>query len=57
MISNDNSHKLLTLILGELDDLLLPYMIDLSFYVNINNENLKDHINRIGNYFYIKSKS
>lgn len=54
MVSCDNSHKLLTHILGELDDLLLPYMIDLSFYIEITNDDLKDHIKRVGKLFYIK---
>lgn len=30
-----------------LDDLLLPYKIDLSSYHKIENEDLKDHINRL----------
>lgn len=33
---------------GELDDLMLPYKIDLSIYANIGNINLIDHINRVG---------
>lgn len=36
----------------ELDDLLLPYMIDLSFYNEIDNHNLKEHIDRVGILFY-----
>ncbi|MBC7465925.1 MAG: nucleotidyltransferase domain-containing protein [Bdellovibrio sp.] len=37
---------------NELDDLLLPYKIDLSLYAQLDNENLKDHIQRIGLIFY-----
>ncbi len=37
---------------NELDDLLLPYKIDLSIYSLIDNDNLKDHINRIGQVFF-----
>ncbi|HSI75046.1 MAG TPA: nucleotidyltransferase domain-containing protein [Lunatimonas sp.] len=37
-----------------LDDLLLPYRIDLSNYQNIENNDLKDHINRVGITFYTK---
>ncbi|UZO79793.1 nucleotidyltransferase domain-containing protein [Aquimarina sp. ERC-38] len=35
-------------IAGRLDDLLLPYKIDLSIYHLIRNKDLVDHINRIG---------
>lgn len=31
-----------------LDELLLPYKIDLSIYDNIDNKNLLDHIDRVG---------
>ena len=37
-----------------LDDLLLPYTFDLSIFSHIKNEDLLDHINRIGIVFYIK---
>lgn len=36
----------------ELDDLLLPYKLDLSLYHHIDNQNLKDHIQRVGQVFY-----
>jgi predicted nucleotidyltransferase len=36
----------------ELDDLLLPWMIDLSLYDQINNPLLRDHIERVGKIFY-----
>lgn len=36
----------------ELDDLLLPYKIDLSIYHRIKNQDLADHINRAGQMFY-----
>ena len=39
---------------NELDDLLLPYNIDLSIYDKIENKDLKDHINRVGKVFYEK---
>jgi len=32
----------------ELDDLLLPYKIDLSLFYTIENQDLIDHINRVG---------
>lgn len=36
----------------ELDDLLLPYTIDLSIYHQIENSELISHINRVGKEFY-----
>ncbi|MBZ0200636.1 MAG: nucleotidyltransferase domain-containing protein [Ignavibacteriaceae bacterium] len=38
----------------ELDDLMLPYKIDLSIYTKIKNYDLKEHIDRIGKIFYQK---
>ncbi len=37
---------------NEIDDLLLPYKVDLSFYSLLDNENLKDHIDRVGQVFF-----
>ena len=36
----------------EIDDLLLPYTTDLSIFPKIDNPDLIDHINRVGNIFY-----
>ena len=36
----------------KLDNLLLPHKIDLSIYHKINNQELIDHINRVGVIFY-----
>ena len=36
----------------QLDDLLLPYTIDLSLFNQIDNVDLIDHINRVGKVFY-----
>lgn len=51
-----NSLNLTTLlkIENELDDLLLPYKIDLSMLKEIENQDLIDHINRVGAIFYEK---
>lgn len=38
----------------KLDDLLLPYKVDLSIYHKIENCDLKEHINRVGKVFYEK---
>ena len=45
-------HRLLLKILGELDELLLPWMIDLSIFRQIDNVNLREHIERVGVVFY-----
>jgi predicted nucleotidyltransferase len=37
---------------NELDDLLLPYKIDLSLKTTINNPELLEHIERVGSVFY-----
>jgi predicted nucleotidyltransferase len=42
----------LTAIATELDDLLLPYTIDLSIYAALNNADLRAHIGRVGKMFY-----
>jgi len=40
----------------ELDELLLPYTIDLSIYSHIKNKNLLEHIKRVGIEFYENEK-
>lgn len=39
---------------NELDDLLLPYKIDLSLLHHIDNPQLLDHIQRVGKVFYAR---
>lgn len=39
-------------IMGELDDLLLPYTIDLSLFASLTHPELIDHIRRVGVVFY-----
>jgi predicted nucleotidyltransferase len=46
--------SLLLKIENELDDLLLPYKIDLSVLHKIDDEDLLDHIRRVGIVFYEK---
>lgn len=46
------SLQLLFSIENDLDDLLLPYKIDLSIYDKIENQDLIDHILRVGISFY-----
>lgn len=39
----------------ELDELLLPYMIDLSVFGQLQHAELKEHIMRVGQVFYQRS--
>lgn len=36
----------------QLDDLLMPYIFDLSIFKQISNRDLTDHISRVGKVFY-----
>jgi predicted nucleotidyltransferase len=45
-------HTLLTRIENELDDLLLPYRIDLSLFETLTHPELLDHIRRVGITFH-----
>lgn len=44
--------EILNALATNLDDLLLPYSIDLSIYDKIDNSDLKLHIDRVGKVFY-----
>jgi hypothetical protein len=44
-------------ILDDLDDLLLPYIIDLSIFDHIDDPDLIEHIQRVGVTFYDKEKA
>ena len=46
------THALLLDLLVELDDLLLPWMIDLSLFACLNHPALQEHIERVGKVFY-----
>lgn len=41
---------------NELDELLLPWMFDLTIYADIGNQDLIDHINRVGIILYQRAK-
>ena len=43
-------------IMSQLDDLSLPYTIDLSVFSHISNHDLIDHINRVGQVFYSRNQ-
>ena len=49
--------KTLFKIEAELDDLLLPYKMDLSVFDHIDNPDLIDHIRRVGKVFYQKEEA
>ena len=40
----------------DLDDLLLPYIFDLSILDQINNQDMLEHIQRVGQIFYEKEE-
>lgn len=46
-----NAHDIAR-ILNEIDDLLLPYTIDLSVFDKLSNAKLREHIERVGQVFY-----
>lgn len=52
ILSKSKDLSLLFKIENEIDDLLLPYKVDLSFFSLIDNQNLIDHISRVGIEFY-----
>ncbi len=54
--STDLTLKVLYRIMDELDDLLLPYIIDLSIFNTISDPDVIEHIQRVGVTFYDKSK-
>lgn len=44
--------QLVNRISNDLDDLMLPWMFDLTIFHHIDNPDLIDHINRVGKVFY-----
>ncbi len=48
------NHTVLGRLDNELDDLLLPYKIDLSLFADLTHPELIDHIRRVGVVFYEK---
>ncbi|MDE0485046.1 MAG: nucleotidyltransferase domain-containing protein [Candidatus Poribacteria bacterium] len=50
------THSVLTKIDFDLDDLLLPYTIDLSVFREINNPDMVEQIERVGANFHEKSE-
>lgn len=56
-IKGDLDYNSLMKLENQLDDLLLPYKMDVSLYHKINNPDLIDHIQRIGKTFYEKQQA
>ncbi|KAF5414806.1 MAG: hypothetical protein C5S49_06605 [Candidatus Methanogaster sp.] len=56
LIGDALSHAQLNRIETQIDDLLLPYSVDLSLFKHIDNVNLIDHIQRIEIVFYQRGK-
>lgn len=44
-------------IIEEIDDLLLPYTIDLSIFGNISDADVIEHIQRVGVVFYVRDEA
>jgi len=53
----DLTLNVLSKIMDELDDLLLPYTIDLSIFRNIRDPDVVEHIRRVGVTFYERQAS
>lgn len=51
------SHRELADILDEVDDLLLPYTLDLSAFEKLNHPDLREHIERVGQVFYVRGQA
>jgi len=49
---SDLTMTVLYQIIDEIDDLLLPYIVDLSIYDHIEDPDVLDHIRRVGVLFY-----
>jgi predicted nucleotidyltransferase len=55
LIGENLNYSQLSKIEIQIDDLLLPYLFDLSIFSHIDNPDLIDHINRVGIIFYEKN--
>ena len=52
LIGEKLDYRHLTRIENDIDDLLLPYTVDLSLFKQIDNPDLLDHVRRVGLIFY-----
>lgn len=56
LMGKDIDLTLQTKIEFDLDDLLMPYKIDISIYDRISNPKLLEHINRVGKKIYSRKR-
>ena len=54
IIGQKVDHSIIQLINNEIENLLLPYIFDISIFNNIKNKDLIEHIKRVGLTFYKK---
>ena len=52
LVGKNLTYELQAKIADELDDLLLPYTIDLSIFTELDHTALREHIERVGVQFY-----
>jgi len=53
IVGENLSFSLLLSIRGKLDDLNLPYLFDVSIFTSLENLDIIEHINRVGQEFYV----
>ncbi|MBI9082569.1 MAG: nucleotidyltransferase domain-containing protein [Desulfobacterales bacterium] len=56
LIGDGLTSAVLGTIADELDELLLPYQIDLSIFHQLDHEKLREHIERVGRVIYEKGR-
>ena len=54
VITDDIEYSELYSIISEIEESIIPYLVDISVYSQLNSESLKEHINRVGKIFYKK---
>ena len=57
LTGEDLTYRMMTRIEDRIDDVLLPYLLDLSVLRQIENPNVVDHINRVGVLFYQRKET
>lgn len=57
LVGESLTHRNLLQIMNDIDDLLLPYMFDISIFHDLRNEELIEHINRRGAEIYRSSNT
>jgi len=55
LVGDNLTHNHLLGIMSDLDDLLLPWMIDLSLLTDLDHSGLREHIKRVGQTLYERS--